>query len=120
MLDFSNSGNELHVEILGWSRLLGLKQSFDIPHGSIKGATIGRDLPPSRWTDVCVFGTWVPWLMSVGTFWIDSPWERAFLDFTRWSRELITLRMEGQPYSIICGKSKIVKPPFEPSTAPRP
>jgi hypothetical protein len=36
MVEMSVNGGDLHIEVLGWSRLLGLKRSLDIPLTAIK------------------------------------------------------------------------------------
>ncbi|HYB90118.1 MAG TPA: hypothetical protein VEC38_03640 [Candidatus Binataceae bacterium] len=102
MVELSIRGDDLHLEVLGWSKFFALKSSIDIPRTSIKDARVGRHLPARRWTDLRALGTGFPGIISAGTFWMGSPRQWVFVDLTRWSKEVITLFTEGQRYSVIC------------------
>ena len=106
MVELSIRGDVLRLEVRGWSKFFALRGSIDIPRASIKQARIGRHLPARRWTDLRAIGTGIPCVVSAGTFWMGSPRQWVFLDLTRWSKEVITLDIEGQRYSIICVEVK--------------
>jgi hypothetical protein len=101
MVELSIKGTDLHIEILGWDKFLGMKSSIDVPLSAIKSVSAVAGLPKFRWTDVRVLGTGVPRRIAVGTFWIGSPHRWAFLDVRRSSKEIVSLEIEGQFYSSI-------------------
>ena len=101
MVELSVRGNDLHVELLGWSKLLGLKSSFEVPLKSIRRVTAGTGMPQFGWGDIRVLGTGIPGVMAVGTHWIGSPHRWAFFDVRRWSKEIVTLELEGQRYDTV-------------------
>ncbi|MGC1397786.1 hypothetical protein [Candidatus Binatus sp.] len=101
MVELTVKGNDLHVEILGWDKLLGLKSSVDVPLGAIKSISATAGLPTFRRTDIRVLGTGIPQVMAVGTYWIGSPHRWAFLDLRRSSKDVVSLEIEGQFYSSI-------------------
>jgi len=98
MVELSVKGNDLHVEILGWDKLLGLKSSIDVPLRAIKSVGAAAGFPKFRWTDVRVLGTGYPGV-AVGTYWMGSPHRWAFLDVRRSSKDVVSLEIEGQFYS---------------------
>jgi hypothetical protein len=99
MVEISVRGSDLHVEVLGWSKLLGFKSSIDVPLASIKSVSADDSLPKFRWTDLRVLGTGIPGVMSVGTFWIGSPHRWVFMDVRKSSKEIVTVELEGQRYA---------------------
>ena len=99
MVELSVTGNELHVEILGWSRLLGMKRSIDVPLDAITSFSASAELPKFRWTDLRLFGTSIPGTLAVGTYWIGSPHRWAFLDIRSSSKDVVSLEIEGRFYS---------------------
>ena len=99
MVELTVKGSDLHVEILGWDKLLGFKSSIDVPLSAIKSVREG--LPEFRWTDIRVLGTGIPRVLAVGTHWIGSPHRWAFLDLRKSSKEVVSLEIEGQFYSTI-------------------
>ena len=101
MVELSVEGNNLNVEVLGWSRWLGFKKSIEVPLESIKSVTAGAGLPQIRWTDVRVLGTGIPGKMAVGTYWLGLPHRWAFLDVRSESKEVVTLELEGQRYATV-------------------
>ena len=101
MVELSVNGSDLHVEILGWSKLLGMKSSIDVPLCAIKSVTAAAGLPKFQWTDLRVLGTGSPGSIAVGTYWMGSPHRWAFLDVRRSSKEVVSLEIEGQFYSSI-------------------
>jgi hypothetical protein len=109
MVELSVNGNALHVEILGWNKLLGLKSSIDVPLSAIKSVTAAAGLPRFQWTDLRVLGTGIPGSIAVGTYWIGSPHRWAFLDVRSSSREVVALEIEGQFYSRIIVEVKNAK-----------
>jgi hypothetical protein len=98
MVELSVRGNELHVEILGWSRLLGFKRSINVPLDAITSFSASAELPKFRWTDLRVFGTSIPGKLAVGTYWIGSPHQWAFLDVRSSSKDVVSLEIEGRFY----------------------
>jgi len=106
MVELSIKGNDLHVEVFGWSRLLGLKRSLDIPLSAIKQVSATSGLPHFQWSDIRAPGTGVPGVVAIGTYWMGSPRRRAFIDVTRWSKQAVKLEIEGQPYSLVIAKVK--------------
>ena len=101
MVELSVKGSDLHVEILGWSKLLGVKSSIDVPLNAIKSVNATAGLPKFQWTDVRVLGTGIPRVIAVGTHWIGSPHRWAFLDVRSSSKEVVSMELEGQFYSSI-------------------
>jgi len=101
MVELSINGSDLHIEILGWSKLLGFKSSIDVPLCAIKSVTAAAGLPRFRWTDLRLMGTGIPGSIAVGTYWIGSPHRWAFLDVRSSSKEVLSLEIEGQFYSSI-------------------
>ena len=106
MVELSIKGNDLHVEVFGWSRLLGLKRSLDIPLSAIKQVSATSGLPHFQWSDIRAPGTGVPGVVAIGTYWMGSPRRRAFIDVTRWSKQAVKLEIEGQPYSLVIAEVK--------------
>jgi len=100
MVELSVMGNDLHVEILGWDKLLGLKSSIDVPFGAIKCVDAAAGFPKFRWSDIRVLGTGYPGV-AIGTFWMGSPHRWAFLDVRRSSKDVVSLQIEGRFYSSI-------------------
>jgi hypothetical protein len=101
MVELTVKGNDLHVEVLGWDKLLGLKSSIDVPLTAIKSVSATAGLPRFQRADIRVLGTGIPRVMAVGTHWIGSPHRWAFLDLRRSSKEVVSLEIEGQFYSTI-------------------
>ena len=101
MVELSVQGNDLHVEVLGWSRWLGLKSSFEVPLKSIRSVTAGAGVPKFGWTDLRLLGTGISGVIAVGTYWMGSPHRWAFLGVSRWSKEVVTLELEGQRYDTV-------------------
>ena len=101
MVELTVKGNDLHVEILGWSKLLGMKSSIEVPLRSIKSVSAAAELPKFRWTDIRVLGTGIPNVLAVGTYWIGSPHRWAFLDVRSSAKDVISLEIEGQFYRSI-------------------
>lgn len=101
MVELSVRGNDLHVEVLGWSKLLGMKSCIDVPLSAIKSLSAATGLPKSRWTDVRVLGTGIPGVLAVGTFWRGSPHRWAFIDVRSSSKEVVSIEIEGQFYRSI-------------------
>jgi hypothetical protein len=99
MVELSVRGNELHVEVLGWSKLLGFKSSIDVPLVAIKSVSANAELPKFRWTDIRALGTSIPGAVAVGTYWIGSPHRWVFLDVRRSSKDVVSIEIEGQFYS---------------------
>jgi hypothetical protein len=100
MVELSIMGNDLHVEILGWDKLLGMKSSIDVPVGAIKSVDAAAGFPKLRWTDIRVLGTGYPGV-AIGTFWMGSPHGWAFLDVRRSSKDVVSFEIEGRFYSSI-------------------
>jgi hypothetical protein len=119
MVELSVNGKDLHFEILGWSKLLGMKSSIDVPLNAIKSVAAAAGLPKSRWTDLRVLGTGFPGI-AVGTFWRGSPHRWAFLDVRSSSKEVVSLEIEGQFYRSIIVEVKNAQAAIEQirSTAP--
>jgi hypothetical protein len=101
MVELSVNGSDLHVEILGWDKFLGMRSSIDVPLSAIKNVSRVAELPKFRWTDIRVLGTGLPRTLAVGTFWIGSPHRWAYLDVRRSSKEIVSLELEGQFYHSI-------------------
>ena len=101
MVEMSVREDDLHVEVLGWSKLLGFRSSIDIPLATIKRVSTSSGLPKFRWTDLRVLGTGIPGVIAVGTYWIGSPRRWAFLDVSRSSKQVVTLEMEKFSYGIL-------------------
>jgi hypothetical protein len=99
MVELTIKGNQLHVEILGWSRLLGMKRSIDVPLDAIRRVSANAELPKFRWTDLRVLGTSIPGALAVGTYWIGSPHRWAFLDLRSSTRDVVSIEIEGQFYN---------------------
>jgi len=95
MVEISIKGDALHLDILGWSRLLGLRRGLDIPLKSIRRVSITDPLPRFRWGDIRVLGTSLPGAIAVGTFWMGSPHRWTFLDVRKKGSELLSLDLEG-------------------------
>ena len=100
MVELSVKGDNLHLEVLGWDKFLGMKGSIDVPFKAIKKVSAAAGLPKFRWTDLRVMGTGFSGV-AIGTYWIGSPHRWAFLDVRRSSKEVIFLELEGQFYSSI-------------------
>jgi hypothetical protein len=100
MVELSVKGDNLHLEVLGWDKFLGMKGSIEVPLTAIKNVSASAGLPKFRWTDLRVMGTGFPGT-AIGTYWIGSPHCWAFLDVRRSSKEVISLELEGQFYSRI-------------------
>ena len=122
MVELSVNGKDLHIEILGWSKLLGMKSSIDVPLGAIKSVAATAGLPKSRWTDLRVLGTGSPGTIAIGTYWMGSPHRWAFLDVRSSSKEVVSLEIEGQFYRSIIVEVKNAQDAIEQirSTAPLP
>ena len=122
MVELSINGKDLHIEILGWSKLLGMKSSIDFPLSAIKSVAATAGLPKSRWTDLRVLGTGFPRRIAVGTFWRGLPHRWAFLDVRSSSKEVVSLEIEGQFYRSIIVEVKNARAAIEQirSTAPVP
>ena len=101
MVELSVNGSDLHVEMLGWSKLLGMKSRIDIPLSAITSVTAAAGLPKFRWTDLRVLGTGSPGSIAIGTYWMGSPHRWAFLDVRSSSKEVVSMEIEGQFYSRI-------------------
>jgi hypothetical protein len=101
MVELSVKGNHLHIEVLGWSKLLGFKRHLDVPLSAIKRVTASTGLPRFRWTDLRLLGTGIPGVIAVGTYWIGSPRRWAFLDVRKSSKEVVTVEMEGFSYELL-------------------
>jgi hypothetical protein len=101
VVELSVKGNDLHVEILGRDKFLGMKSSIDVPLRAIKSITAAAGLPKFQWTDLRVLGTGFPGSIAVGTYWIGSPHRWAFLDVRSSSKEVVSMEIEGQFYSSI-------------------
>src|SRR5260370_40433199 len=101
MVELSVKGSDLHVEILGWDKFLGMKSSIDVPLKAIKSVSAAAGLPTFQWTDLRVLGTGFPRSIAVGTYWIGSPHRWAFLDVRSSSKEVVYLEIEGQFYRSI-------------------
>jgi hypothetical protein len=95
MVEVSIRGDALHLEILGWSRLLGFRRGLDIPLKSIKRVSISDPLPRFRFGDIRVLGTSLPGAIAVGTFWMGSPHRWAFLDVRKKATEILSLDLDG-------------------------
>ena len=106
MVELSVKGSDLHVEVLGWSRLLGMKRSLDIPLSAIKQVSVTSGLPQFHWGDIRAPGTGIPGVLAIGTYWMGSPRRRAFIDVTRWSKQVVKLEIDGQPYSLVIAEVK--------------
>lgn len=106
MVELSVKGTDLHVEVLGWSRLLGFKRSLDIPLSAIKDISATSGLPHFQWGDIRAPGTGIPGVVAIGTYWMGSPRRRAFIDVTRWSKNVVKLEIEGQRYSMVIAEVK--------------
>ena len=120
MVELSVNGTNLHIEVLGWSKLLGMKSNIDVPLGAIKSVAATAGLPKFRWTDLRVLGTGFPRSIAVGTFWIGSPHRWAFLDVRSSSKEVVSLEIEGQFYRSIIVEVKNAQDSIQQirSTAP--
>jgi hypothetical protein len=101
MVELSVRGSDLHVEILGWDKFLGMRSSIDVPLGAIKSVSTVAKLPRFQWTDLRVLGTGISGTLAIGTFWIGSPHRWAFLDVRKSSKDILSLEIEGQFYSSI-------------------
>ena len=101
MVEVSIKGDALHLEVLGWSRLLGFKRGLDIPVKSIKRVSITDPLPRFKWGDIRVLGTSLPGAIAVGTFWMGSPHRWAFLDVRKKAKEILSLDLEGYRFGRI-------------------
>ncbi|HEV2170997.1 MAG TPA: hypothetical protein VGR40_08620 [Candidatus Binatus sp.] len=99
MVELTVRGDQLHVEILGWSKLLGFKSSIDVPLVAIKSVDANAELPKFRWTDIRALGTSIPGAVAVGTYWIGSPHRWVFLDVRRSSKDVVSVEIEGEFYS---------------------
>jgi hypothetical protein len=99
MVELTVTGNQLHVEILGWSRLLGFKRTIDLPLDAIRSVSTDAKLPQFRWTDVRALGTSIPGAIAVGTYWIGSPHRWVFIDVRRSSKDIVSIEIDGQFYS---------------------
>lgn len=89
----------LHLDVRGWSVILGLRRSLDIPLHCIQGVQAGpAGLPGVRFGDIRTLGTSVPRLVAVGSFWMGKSWERVFLDLRRSSKEVLVLELRGWRY----------------------
>lgn len=73
MVELSVNRNDLHIEVLGWSKLLGFKSSLEVPLKAITRVSASTGLPKFRWSDLRVPGTALPGVIAVGTYWIGSP-----------------------------------------------
>ena len=92
----------LHIDVLGWSAILGLRRSLDIPPGHVRGVRVGPPgLPTFRFGDLRTLGTSLPGVVAVGSFRMGRPWRRVFLDLRRSSREVLVLELEGWRYDCI-------------------
>ena len=120
MVELSVNRKDLHIKILGWSKLLGMKSNIDVPLGAIKSVAATAGLPKFRWTDLRVLGTGFPRSIAVGTFWIGSPHRWAFLDVRSSSKEVVSLEIEGQFYRSIIVEVKNAQDSIQQirSTAP--
>ena len=120
MVELSVNGKDLHIKILGWSKLLGMKSNIDVPLSAIKSVAATAGLPKFRWTDLRVLGTGFPRSIAVGTFWIGSPHRWAFLDVRSSSKEVVSLEIEGQFYRSIIVEVKNAQDSIQQirSTAP--
>jgi hypothetical protein len=101
MVELSVNGSDLHIEILGWSKLLAFKSAIEVPLRAVKSVRATTGLPRFRWTDVRVLGSGYPGVFAVGTYWMGSPHRWAFLDVRRLSKDVVSLEVEGQFYSNI-------------------
>jgi hypothetical protein len=106
MVEMSVKGGDLHIDVLGWSRLLGFKRSLDIPLTAVKQVSAASGLPHFQWGDIRAPGTSIPGVLAIGTYWIGSPRRRAFIDVNRWSKNVVKLEIEGQRYSIVIAEVK--------------
>ena len=96
------TGRSLHIDVLRWSAILGLRRSLDIPAGHVRGVRVGPPgLPTFRLGDLRTLGTSLPGVVAVGSFRMGRPWRRAFLDLRRSSREVLVLELEGWRYDCI-------------------
>ena len=102
MVEISVREDVIHLEVLGWSKVLALKSSLDIPVRCVKHALAGTaGLPRFRWTDLRAGGTGLPGVIAAGTFYMGSPQRRVFLDLRRWSKEIVVLELENYPYALV-------------------
>lgn len=101
MVELSVIGSDLHIEILGWDKLLGFRGSIRVPLAAVKSVTMAAGLPKFNWTDVRVLGTGMPGSIAIGTYWIGSPHRWAFLDVRSSSKEIVSLEIEGRFYRSI-------------------
>lgn len=106
MVEVSVNGGTLHIEVLGWSRLLGFKRSLDIPPSAVKAVSVSSGLPHFSWRDIRAPGTSIPGVLAVGSYWLSSLPGWAFIDVTRWSQQVVKIEIEGQPYSLVIAEVK--------------
>ena len=92
----------LHLDLLGWSKLLAISRSLDVPLHCIKRSTAGPPgLPRFRATDLRTGGTSLPGILAAGRFSMGSPRRRTFLDLRRSSKEVLSLDLENYRYDAV-------------------
>ena len=102
MVELSVRDGVVHLDVLGWARILAFASTLDIPLRCIKSAVAGAaGLPKFRWGDLRLGGTSIPRLFAVGTFSMGSPRRRSFLDLRRASKEVVVLELENCGYDLV-------------------
>ena len=92
----------LHLGLSGWSKLLAICSSLDIPLGCIKRARAGAPgLPKFSWTDLRTGGTSLPGILAAGRFSVGSPRRKTFLDLRRSSKQVLSLELENYAYDAV-------------------
>jgi hypothetical protein len=92
----------LHLELSGWSKLLAISRSLDIPLHCINRATAGAPgLPEFRWTDLRTGGASLPGVLAAGRFSMGSPRRRTFLDLRRTSKAVLFVELENYRYDTV-------------------
>lgn len=102
MVEISTTDATLHLELLGWSKLLALAGSLDIPLACIRSAAAGPPgLPKFRWGDRRIGGTGLPGLVAAGRYSMGEPRRRAFLDLRSSSKDVVVLELAGYRYDLV-------------------
>jgi hypothetical protein len=102
MVEISIKDGVLHLDLLGWSKLLALARSLDIPFACVKSAAAGPPgLPKFQWGDRRVGGTGLPGVVAAGRYSMGNPRRRVFLDLRGSSRNVVVLELAGYRYDLV-------------------
>ena len=78
MVEIRIAGDQLVLEVQGWSKLWALRSSLEIPLANVRGVRADPDVARGWWKGIRAPGTHVPGVIVAGTFYQDG--KRIFWD----------------------------------------